>query len=144
MAASGKTRCYSELIALPTFEQRFNYCNLNGVIGEDTFGFHRYLNQAVYQGTRWRRLRDKLIVRDDCCELAMPDHKIRGKVILHHLNPLEPEEIEELDECVYDEENLVCVSLMMHNAIHYGSFDLVRPFEEIERRPFDTAPWRNT
>ena len=135
-------RTYSELISLPTFEQRFNYCKLDGHVGEDTFGYFRYLNQVVYTGNLWRYLRDKLIVRDEGCELAFPDHKIGGRVYLHHLNPLLPEQLEELDDCVYDPENLVCVSFEMHNAIHYGSFDNVRPIEIVERRPNDTSPWR--
>lgn len=135
-------RTYSELIALPTFEQRFNYCTLNGLVGETTFGSFRYLNQAIYHGDRWKRLKDHLIDRDKACELAFDDYKIRGPVYLHHLNPVTAEEAEELLDSIFDPENLVCVSFRMHNAIHYGNYDSVAPPTEIERRPFDTCPWR--
>lgn len=135
-------KTYSELVSQPTLEQRFEYCMLKGTVCEDTFGFLRYLNQSLYMGKKWRLFRDKLIVRDDGCELAVPDLRIRGRVILHHLNPLTPEQIENLDDCIFDPENLVCVSHEMHNAIHYGDFSLVKPVEIVERSPFDTAPWR--
>lgn len=137
-------RTYSELISLPTFEQRFNYCMLNGLVGGTTFGSFRYLNQALYHGDRWKRLKSHLIDRDKACELAFDDYKIRGPIYLHHLNPVTAEQAEELDDQIFDPENLVCVSFRMHNAIHYGSYDSVKPPEEIERRPFDTCPWRLT
>jgi hypothetical protein len=135
-------RRYSELIQLPTFKERFEYCNLNGVVGADTFGYLRFLNQSVYHGDRWKRLRNRIIDRDSACELAFPDYKIKRTVYLHHLNPLSPEEVEELADSIYDEENIVCVSLRMHNAIHYGNYEEVKPLEIVERRPFDTSPWR--
>ena len=135
-------RTYSELIALPTFEQRFNYCTLNGLVGETTFGSFRYLNQAIYHGDRWKRLKNHLIDRDKACELAFNDYKIQGPVYLHHLNPVTAEEAEELLDSIFDPENLVCVSFRMHNAIHYGNYDSVAPPIEIERKPFDTCPWR--
>ena len=137
-------RTYSELISLPTFEQRFNYCMLNGLVGATTFGSFRYLNQALYHGDRWKRLKDHLIDRDKACELAFDDYRIRGPIYLHHLNPVTAEQAEELDDRIFDPENLVCVSFRMHNAIHYGSYDSVKPPEEIERHPFDTCPWRLT
>lgn len=135
-------RTYSELISLPTFEERFEYCNLNGVVGEDTLGSFRFLCQEFYHSYLYLKFRDEMIDRDRACELAFPDFKIVGKVYLHHLNPLTREQLENFDKALTDPENVVCVSFRMHNAIHYGNFDSVKPPEFIERRPNDTCPWR--
>jgi hypothetical protein len=114
-------RTYSELIALPTFEQRFNYCTLNGLVGETTFGSFRYLNQAIYHGDRWKRLKNHLIDRDKACELAFDDYKIRGPVYLHHLNPVTAEEAEELlEEYLFQKTNLM---LQIQQHI-FGNLDM--------------------
>ena len=135
-------RTYSELIKIPTFKERFDYCSLNGVVGEDTLGSFRFLCQEFYHSYLYRKFRDEIINRDGACELALPDHLITGKVYLHHLNPLTREQLENFDECLMDPENVVCVSFRMHNAIHYGDYEQVRPPEFIERRPNDTCPWK--
>jgi hypothetical protein len=134
-------RSYSELILIPTFEERFKYLKIGGVIGQATFGHDRYLNQKFYTSAEWRRFRDKIIVRDDGCDMAHPDHYIFGRHTIHHLNPLLPRSFEEEIERLMDEENVVLVSLDTHNAIHYGDIDLL-PQQMVTRSPHDTSPWR--
>lgn len=135
-------RTYSELIKIPTFKERFDYCSLNGVVGEDTLGSFRFLCQEFYHSYLYRKFRDEIIDRDRACELAMPDHLIMGNIYLHHLNPLTREQLENFDIALMDPENVVCVSFKMHNAIHYGDYNQVKPPEFIERRPNDTCPWK--
>ena len=135
-------RTYSELIRLPTFEERFEYCKITSVIGQQTFGFDRYINQVLYQrNPRWLRLRRDLIIRDNGCDLAHQDYPVNKRIILHHLNPITEDDIVNERSIVFDPENLVCVSHNTHNAIHYGSVDLL-PKGEIQRLPNDTCPWR--
>lgn len=136
------TRRYSELIKIPTFKERFEYCCLNGVVGEDTLGSFRFLCQEFYHSQTYLRFRDEIILRDEGNELAFPDYRIKGSIYLHHLNPLTREQLENLDKALMDPENVICVSFKMHNAIHYGGFDSVKPPEFIERRPNDTCPWK--
>lgn len=135
-------RTYSELIKIPTFKERFDYCSLNGVVGEDTLGSFRFLCQEFYHSYLYRKFRDEIIDRDRACELAMPDHLITGNIYLHHLNPLTREQLENFDIALMDPENVVCVSFKMHNAIHYGDYNQVKPPEFIERKPNDTCPWK--
>lgn len=134
---------YSEMILLPTFEERFEYLKLNGVVGRDTFGFARYLNQKFYQSYEWKQFRNEIIVRDNACDLGIDDglHDIPGKILIHHLNPITREDLEHLNERkLLNPENAVCVSKRTHDAIHYGSYDNLVDF--VERRPGDTCPWR--
>ena len=132
---------YSELISLPTFEERFKYCKLNASIGKETFGFDRYLNQAVYQSARWKSLRNQIIIRDNGCDLAHQDYPVPKRVLIHHLNPITEQDILNESSVIYDSENLVCVSHATHNAIHYGTEQLLNK-APIERKPNDTCPWR--
>lgn len=133
---------YSELIALPSFEERFEYLRLHGAVGIETFGWDRYLNQSLYQSTEWRRFRRDIIVRDNGCDLAHPDHTIFGnRIIIHHLNPITIEDIASHDPLIFDPDNVVCVSHITHEAIHYGDKDLL-PKDPIIRRPNDTCPWK--
>ena len=134
---------YSELIRLPTAEERFQYLKLPGNVGASTFGFDRYLNQAFYTSTEWRKFRRKMILRDNGCDMALPDREIPNgaKLILHHINPLTLEDVEEMGEALFDPENVVCVSDRTHNAIHYGDISLL-VMEPVVRRPNDTCPWK--
>lgn len=132
---------YSKLIELPTFEERFEYLRLNGVVSELTFGHNRYLNQDFYQSKEWQQFRRDVILRDDGCDLACPDRQLERGIIIHHLNPITVSDILEMSPSVFDFENVVCVSHKTHNAIHYGdSNGIVKDY--VERKPNDTIPWR--
>lgn len=135
-------KSYSELLSLPTFEDRFEYLKLNGSVGEDTFGSLRFLNQQFYTSKVYRDFRREMVVRDNGCELACPDRPIRGFVVLHHINPLSPEDIENYTEKLMDPENVICVSDVMHKAIHYGDLSLL-PAPYVDRRPGDTILWES-
>lgn len=135
------TRTYTELIRIPTFEERFEYLKLNGRVGSDTFGFDRYMNQLLYRSYKWRKLRDGLIVRDNGCDLAHEDYPLSGRIIIHHMNPITPEQVEKDDSEIYNPEFLICTANITHEAIHYGDSSLL-PKPIIERRPGDTCPWR--
>lgn len=133
-------RCYSELILLPTFIERFRYLKLDGRVCEETFGFDRYLNQRFYTSREWKMARDFVIARDLGCDLGVNGMPVHGRVYIHHMNPLSKGDIQRVDESMLDPEYLVTVSLQTHNAIHYG--DESQIFTGlIERRPNDTTPW---
>jgi len=132
---------YSELCSYETFEDRFEYLRLNGFVGHETFGFNRYLNQRFYTSPEWRRLRNQIILRDEGCDLAIPDRPISGRVIIHHLNPVSLNDIEENSYNIWNPENLICVSKLTHDAIHYSGYDLL-PQDPIERFPNDMCPWK--
>lgn len=135
-------RTYSELILIPTFEERFEYLKLGGKVGEDTFGFDRYLNQMLYKLPEWRRTRNYVIDRDNGCDLAIPDHEIHGKILIHHMNPITVDDILRRRDYVLDPEYLICTILNTHNAIHYGSKELLYK-DPIIRTKNDTCPWRH-
>lgn len=134
-------RTYSELILLPTFEERFEYLRLDGRVGEDTFGFDRYLNQLFYRSYEWRKIRDYVIIRDNGCDLGVEGYNIYGKVLIHHMNPITARDIERRTDLLLDPEYLICVTHDTHNAIHYGDENLIIK-APIERRPNDTCPWK--
>lgn len=134
-------RTYSKLITLPTFEERYRYLRLSGVIGNETFGSNRYLNQAFYKSGEWFSIRDKVIVRDNGCDLAMPDRAIYGRVLIHHLNPITLDDIENRSDFLLDPEYLICVTKRTHDAIHYGDEGLLI-LPPPERTPYDTCPWK--
>lgn len=134
-------RTYSELILLPTFEERYEYLRTGSLVGDITFGGGRWLNQALYMSPEWKQFRNEIILRDQACDLAMPDYEIHGRIIVHHLNPITKEDIINRNYCVFDPENVVCVSHSTHNAIHYGDENQL-PQKPIIRRPNDTCPWR--
>ena len=137
------TKCYSELIELPTLEERYRYLRIGGHVGEETFGFNRQLNQQLYtKDYRWKQLRNRIIVRDDGCDLAMPDFRIYSRVIIHHINPITVEDFMNNDPIIFDPENLICVSFNTHQAIHYGDESLL-PQVPIVRTPNDTCLWRH-
>lgn len=136
------TRTYSELIRLPTFLDRFRYLQLGGKVGVETFGYDRYLNQILYRTTEWKRFRNKIIVRDDGCDLACEGYEIVGqRILVHHINPISVEDVLQRNPKVFDPENAVSTILNTHNAIHYGDESLLL-IEPIERKPNDTCPWR--
>ena len=135
-------RTYSELITIPTFEERFEYLQLKGSVGKDTFGYDRYLNQVLYRSPEWKRLRNQIIIRDGGCDLACDGYDIYDKVLIHHLNPITVEDVLARSRKVFDPDNLVCVSHNTHNAIHYGDMDLLVT-GPIIRTKNDTCPWRH-
>lgn len=134
-------KTYSELVRLPTFEERFEYLKLKGSVGKDTFGHDRYLNQVFYTSQEWRRLRDEIIIRDNGCDLGIEGREIGGKIYIHHLNPLVANDILTHSEYLMNPEYLICTSFETHNAIHYGDINLL-PRNPIERKRNDTCPWR--
>ena len=134
-------RTYSELITIPTFKERFEYLQLDGKVGEETFGFDRYLNQSFYKSPEWRSVRDFVIIRDCGCDLAIEGHEIFGKILVHHMNPIRIEDIVNRSEYLLDPEYLICTIKNTHDAIHYGDSNLLIT-EPIERTKNDTCPWR--
>lgn len=134
-------RTYSELILIPTFEERFNYLQLNGRVGEDTFGHQRYLNQVFYKTREWRDLRHYVIVRDNGCDLGVEGFDIYGPIHVHHMNPITIEDIENRSEFLLDPEYLISTSDRTHKAISYGDKSLL-PLPPVERFRNDTCPWR--
>lgn len=135
-------RCYSELITLPTFKERFEYLKLGGRVGRDTFGFDRYLNQQLYQrNPKWKSARDRVIIRDNGCDLGVEGHEIFGKIIVHHMNPITMEDIINERDWIFDPEFLICTIHNTHNAIHYGDERLLID-APIERSPNDTCLWK--
>lgn len=134
-------RRYSDLRRLESFKERYYYLKLNGVVGESTFGFDRYVNQSLYKSSRWRRTRSQIIIRDNGCDLGIEGHDIGDHIIIHHMNPITLEDIEEEEDSVFDPEYLICCSSRTHKAIHFGDENLL-PKEFVERRPNDTCLWR--
>ena len=134
-------RTYSDLIKIEDFEERFKYLSLAGTVGEFTFGGHRYLNQMLYQTEKWKSTRREVIFRDNGCDLAHKDYAINGSIYIHHLNPITIDDILNERPCVFDLENLVSTTFRTHNAIHYGSYDLIQK-NLVERKENDTCLWR--
>ena len=135
-------RTYSELIAFPTFEERFKYLQLNGQVGESTFGFDRYMNQVFYRSQKWKSIRDFVIIRDCGCDLGVEGYDIHGKIIIHHMNPLSMRDIETESDFLLNPDFLICTTHNTHNAIHYGNEKLLVT-APIERTKNDTCPWRH-
>ena len=133
---------YSDLITLPTFEERFEYLRLDGSVGEQTFGFDRYINQIFYQSYEWKKVRDFVIIRDNGCDLGMDGYDIRGKILIHHMNPISVKDIETRSDLLLNPDYLISTTHITHNAIHYGNERLL-PKGPIERTKYDTCPWRH-
>lgn len=142
VAKMSKLRTYSELISLPTFEERYKYLKLSGAVGIDTFGFDRYLNQYFYRTKEWRDIRNLVIIRDNGMDLGVDGYDIGGKIIIHHMNPITVEDIKNHSEDILNPEFLICVSHKTHQAIHYGDDEFLLYLKPIERQPNDTCPWR--
>ena len=137
-----KFRTYSELITLPTFKERFNYLKLDSLVGKETFGYDRYINQQLYQrNPRWKKSRDIVIIRDNGCDLGVEGYEIFGKIIVHHMNPITMDDILNDRDWIYDPEYLICTVHNTHNAIHYGDESLLMT-APIVRTKNDTCPWK--
>ena len=134
-------RTYSELITLPTFEERFKYLQLGGKVGEDSFGHDRYLKQMFYTSDEWRRIRRDVIVRDNGCDLGIQDREIHGLIIIHHMNPITIEDIINRSEFLLNPEYLISTVKNTHDAIHFSD-ERILITDPIERRPNDTCPWK--
>lgn len=138
-----KIRTYSELITLPTFEERYRYLKLSGVVGEQTFGFDRYMNQIFYQQSQeWKSIRNHVILRDNGCDLGVEGYEIHGRILIHHMNPITAKDIEHRSDILLNPEYLISTAHNTHNAIHYGDEGLLI-LAPIERKPNDTCPWRH-
>ena len=135
-------KTYSELILLPTFEERFKYLQLNGRVGDDTFGFDRYINQNFYKSADWKRIRDQIIIRDKGCDLALEGYEIYGRILIHHMNPITVKDVELSTEYLMNPEYLICVTHNTHNAIHYGDEKLLMK-GPVVRTKNDTCPWKH-
>ncbi len=135
-------RTYSELSKLKTFRERYEYLKLDGTVGEETFGFDRYINQMFYKSEEWKRIRNYVITRDNGCDLGIPDRKIVDSVILvHHMNPITKEDIINKNEILLDPEYLITTIKPTHDAIHYGDESLLAE-DLIIRSKNDTCPWK--
>ena len=132
---------YSELITLPTFEERYRYLKLSGVVAEETFGSHRYLNQAYYKSPEWRQARNSAIIRDNGCDLAMEGFEIHDRIYIHHINPITEKDILDRDPALFDLDNLICVSFNTHQAIHFGDESMLPINYFVDRTPGDTKLW---
>ena len=134
-------RTYSELSNLKTFEERYRYLQLNGIVGKETFGFDRFLNQDFYRSQEWKRIRDMVITRVNGCDLGVEDRIVYGKIFIHHMNPFLPEDIVSGSDFLLNPEYLITTTLNTHNAIHYGDESLLETVP-VERSRNDTCPWR--
>ena len=135
-------KTYSELIQIPSYIERYRYLRIGGKAGEITFGNERYLNQLLYKSSDWRSFRREIILRDNGCDMAFEDYEIRGPILIHHINPITVDDILDRNDCVFDPNNVISVSKITHNAIHYGSEELLSIDEVVERQPGDTIFWR--
>jgi hypothetical protein len=144
-------KTYSELIKIDSFDDRVAYLECRGGVGDRTFGGYRYANQALYRSPEWKAFKNQMIIRDNACDLAHEQHPIDGyattksgvrkrSIILHHINPITIDDVLERRPCVFDPENVVCVTQETHNRIHYGKHE--PPLKMVERKPYDTCPWR--
>lgn len=136
-------RTYSDLIKMGSFMDRFNYLKLGGKVGRETFGADRFMNQSFYRSTEWKRVRDIVITRDLGLDLGCVGFDILDRMIIHHMNPISPEDIEHSSDILLNPEYLILTSERTHNAIHYGDESLLPAFQLVERRKYDTCPWRH-
>lgn len=134
-------RTYKELIEFKTFKERFDYLKLNGIVGNDTFGFDRWLNQRFYKSAEWKHIRNFVILRDNGCDLGLAGNDISGKILIHHMNPISIDDIENRSDFLLNPDYLICVSHNTHNAIHYGDSDLLLKVP-LQRTKNDTCPWK--
>ena len=142
-ALTAMNKCYSELIQLPTFQERFDYLFIGNGVGYENFGWRRYLNQALYHSPEWKQFRSRVIIRDCGCDLACEGYEIFEPIIIHHLNPITYDDILNRNPCIFAMENVVCVRDRTHKAIHYGDASLLVDLPP-ERKPNDTCPWKKS
>lgn len=133
---------YSELSRLKTLDERFKYLQIGGLVGADTFGGHRVLNQDFYRSPEWKRLRREIILRDNGYELGLEPYEIKGAIYIHHINPITVDDLLSRSADVFDPENLISVSFAMHQAIHYGDGKLLDIYKNVGRSPNDMCPWK--
>lgn len=134
-------KTYSELITLPTFEERFEYLKIGGKVGVDTFGFDRYLNQIFYRSDEWKSIRDEVIIRDNGCDLGIEGREIYSRIIVHHMNPITKDDILNRSDFLLNPEFLICTIKLTHDAIHYGDSSILLT-EPVIRTKNDTCPWK--
>jgi hypothetical protein len=134
-------KTYSKLIRLTDFKERYEYLKIGGILGEKTFGYERWMNQAFYKSPEWLNTRHRIIARDLACDLAMVGREITGYIIVHHINPVTKQQMERYAPILFNPENLICCSHDTHNAIHYGN-GLKWEVDIVERYKNDTIPWR--
>ncbi len=134
-------RTYSELSTFHSFEERYQYLRLDGIVGVQTFGFERYLNQQFYKSKEWKTIRDAVIIRDNGCDLGIEGYELHGRILIHHMNPISLQDILEQSNKLLNPAYLICVSHITHNAIHYGDEKLLVQ-TPIQRLPNDTCPWK--
>ena len=139
--AEKRIRTYKELVSIDNYLDRYKYLKLGGAVGQETFGFERYLNQKFYRTDEWRKVRDYVIVRDNGCDMAFNGREIHSRILIHHLNPVMPNDILERQSWILDPEFLVCVCKQTHDAIHYGDESLLL-LDPVIRTKNDTCPWR--
>lgn len=136
-----KIRTYKELISLPSFEERFKYLQLGGKVGTETFAYERYLNQKFYHSREWKTVRQHVIVRDMGCDLGVEGREIGGRILIHHMNPIESKDIYEATKYLFNPEYLICTCKRTHDAIHYSDESILYQ-DPIVRAPNDTCPWK--
>lgn len=134
-------KCYSEMIKLPTFMERFRYLKIGGAVGDTTFSGLRWMNQQFYKSQEWRNVRSYVIARDNGFDLGSKERPISGRIMIHHIVPLSPDSLTDSDQTILDPNYLISCSLATHNAIHFGDESLVSL--PVERTPGDTLPWRD-
>ena len=134
-----RIRTYKELSRLETFAERFQYLKLVGEVGKETFGYDRWLNQVLYHSDEWHRVRNQIIIRDNGCDLGIPDLEIRGRILVHHMNPITEDDILQHSDFLLNPDFLICVSHNTHNAIHYGDDSILKTWRA--REPGDTKLW---
>ena len=135
-----KRRSYTDLIKFPTYEERFKYLKLDGVVSYPTFDAHRYLNQTLYQSYEWRKARREAIIRDRACDLGVEGRQLNKYIVVHHINPISIEDILNEDHSIFDLDNLICASKLTHNAIHFSD-ETILPKSDYTRIPGDTKLW---
>ena len=135
-------RTYSDLITLPTFKERYEYLRLDGIVGEETFGFDRYINQIFYKSKEWLEVRDHVIIRDNGCDLGIEGHEIYNRILIHHMNPIRKEDILNRSDILLNPEYLITTTKRTHDAIHYGDKNILLD-TPIERIKNDTCPWKH-
>ena len=135
-------RCYKDLKQIKSFKERYLYLKIHGNVGEETFGLDRYINQELYRSSRWKRTRSQVIIRDNGCDLGIEGHELSNYIVIHHMNPITLEDIEDDRDEIYDPEYLICCSSRTHQAIHFGDERLL-PKDYIARTKNDTCLWRN-
>jgi hypothetical protein len=137
---SAMIRTYNELRRIESFEDRFEYLRLGGTVGQSTFGFDRHINQAFYTSSEWRSIRQHVIIRDNGCDLGVLGYEINGALLIHHINPMDVDDVIHREEWILDPQFLITTTTNTHNAIHFGDRSLIsKPF--VERKPGDTRLW---